>query len=114
MASVAYTKARYPNSGLRENTGRTSDTIPIEGRIRMYTSGCPKNQKMCCHRMALPPAVGSKKCPPKFRSMKAAASAAVNAGMDNNRSIEVVRKVHTKMGSRNMVMPGAGAGHDHV
>ena len=30
---------RVPNSGLRENVGRISETIPMAGRIRMYTSG---------------------------------------------------------------------------
>ena len=30
-----YTMTGYPNSGLRENVGRTSDTRPKAGRIRM-------------------------------------------------------------------------------
>ena len=57
MAIVAKTKARYPNSGLRLKTGRISLTTPIAGRMTMYTSGWPKNQKRCCHRIGLPPDV---------------------------------------------------------
>ena len=33
------TTTAYPNRGLRENTGRISETMPIAGRMRMYTSG---------------------------------------------------------------------------
>ena len=37
----------YPNSGLRENTGSVSETMPMPGKIRMYTSGWPNSQKRC-------------------------------------------------------------------
>ena len=40
MPAVANTNALYPNSGLRENTGRISLTIPIAGRTMTYTAGC--------------------------------------------------------------------------
>jgi len=40
MATVAKTKALYPNSGLREKTGTTSLMMPIAGRIITYTAGC--------------------------------------------------------------------------
>ncbi len=35
MATPANTRKVYPKSGLRENTGRISDTMPIAGRMRM-------------------------------------------------------------------------------
>src|SRR5438552_1861060 len=35
ISSVAKTNARYPNRGLRLNTGMISVTIPKNGRIRM-------------------------------------------------------------------------------
>jgi hypothetical protein len=44
IAMPENTTTAYPNSGLRENTGRISDTMPMPGRIRMYTSGWPKIQ----------------------------------------------------------------------
>ena len=37
----------------------TADTIPVAGISMMYTSGCPKIQKRCCHSRGLPPAVAS-------------------------------------------------------
>ena len=36
-----------PKSGLRENTGSVSETMPMPGRMRMYTSGWPNSQKRC-------------------------------------------------------------------
>ena len=50
IATPAKTRNEYPKSGLRENTGKISETIPIAGKMRMYTSGCPKSQKTCCQR----------------------------------------------------------------
>ena len=57
-----------PKIGLRENTGMTSEMMPNAGRIRMYTSGWPKNQKRCCQRIGSPPPCGSKKLVPNWRS----------------------------------------------
>ena len=54
----AKTTNGYPNNGLREKTGRMSDTIPMAGRISMYTSGWPNSQNMCCHRTGSPPLMG--------------------------------------------------------
>ena len=53
-----------PNSCLREKTGTTSLMIPNAGRIRMYTSGCPKNQKRCCQMTGSPPFAGLKNTVP--------------------------------------------------
>jgi hypothetical protein len=36
-----------------------------QGRIRMYTSGCPNIQKKCIQSAADPPACVSKKWPPR-------------------------------------------------
>jgi len=51
MAIVAKTRLRYPNTGLPENTGMTSVMTPKKGSAMMYTSGWPKNQNRCCHRI---------------------------------------------------------------
>src|SRR5579863_9136938 len=40
IAAIEYTMGRYPNSGLREKHEIMSETIPIAGRIMMYTAGC--------------------------------------------------------------------------
>ena len=49
-------------------TGMTSEKTPNAGRMRMWTSGCPKNQNRCCHSSADPPSFGSKNAVPKWRS----------------------------------------------
>src|SRR6266540_4381278 len=33
----------YPNRGLRENVGSISETMPIAGRMRIYTYECTNN-----------------------------------------------------------------------
>jgi len=65
---------------LRANTGRTSEIIPNAGRIMMYTSGCPKNQKRCCQSIGSPPPVASKKSVPKWRSNSSIVTAAAIVG----------------------------------
>ena len=47
IANSDPTIAMYPKIGFRAFTLITSDTIPIAGRMMMYTSGCPRNQKRC-------------------------------------------------------------------
>ena len=73
----------------------------------MYTSGWPKNQNRCWHRIGEPPAVGSKKCVPKRRSASSIISAPVRTG-NASRTMKLVRnRFHVRIGIRNMVMPGA-------
>jgi hypothetical protein len=36
------------------------EIIPNPGKIKMYTSGCPKNQNRCWYRIWSPPPAGSK------------------------------------------------------
>src|SRR4030095_7866966 len=40
MPAIAYTIGRYPKIGLLAKTERMSLTMPIAGRIMMYTAGC--------------------------------------------------------------------------
>src|SRR4029077_2079928 len=49
---------RALRSGLRMLLMRMCETMPIEGRIAMYTSGWPKNQNRCCQRSGEPPECG--------------------------------------------------------
>ena len=39
IAMPENTTIAYPNRGLRANVGRISETMPMPGRMRMYTSG---------------------------------------------------------------------------
>lgn len=45
------------------------EIIPKPGRIKIYTSGCPKNQNKCWNRIGSPPPFGLKKEVLKFRSL---------------------------------------------
>src|SRR5882757_6832115 len=56
IAIVAPTMADLPKMGLREKIGITSEMVAKPGKIRIYTSGCPKIQKKCCQSTAEPPA----------------------------------------------------------
>jgi len=40
MPTLEYAMALYPKIGLRLNTGMISVTMPMPGRIMMYTAGC--------------------------------------------------------------------------
>ena len=42
------------NNG-KEFTDNISETIPIAGKITIYTSGCPKNQNKCSNKTGDPP-----------------------------------------------------------
>ena len=84
----------------------TSLMMPKNGSAMMYTSGCPKNQNRCCHSRA-PPLAASKMCAPNFRSASSANSAAARTGKASSTRTAVSSTFHTKIGMRNMVMPGA-------
>ena len=72
--------------------------IPNPGKIKMYTSGCPKNQNRCWYRMGSPPPAGSKKVVFRFRSVSSIVMPAANTGRDRSRSTAVIRTDHTNRG----------------
>lgn len=74
------------------------EIIPKPGRIRIYTSGCPKNQKRCWYRIGSPPPAGSKKVVFKFRSVKSIVMPAARTGRDNNRRTAVISTAQTNRG----------------
>src|SRR5690554_8020631 len=55
IANRDATIARYPKIGFRELVAKISETIPMAGRITIYTSGCPRNQKKCSNNTGDPP-----------------------------------------------------------
>ena len=55
--------------------------MPIAGKIRMYTSGCPNNQNRCCHSTGSPPAAALKKFVSESRSNISWNSATVMTGI---------------------------------
>jgi hypothetical protein len=66
------------------------EIIPNPGRIRIYTSGCPKNQNRCWYKIGSPPPAGSKKDVLMFRSVSNMVMAPANTGKDNNNSTAVI------------------------
>ncbi len=80
--------------------------MPKNGNAMMYTSGWPKNQNRCCHRIG-PPLAASKTCAPSERSASSTSRAAARIGKAISTRIEVTRMFQVKIGIRNIVMPGA-------
>lgn len=81
------------------------EIIPKAGRIRIYTSGCPKNQNKCWYKTGSPPPAGSKNEVFRFRSVKSIVIAPANTGKDNKSSRAVINTAHTKRGIRSIVIP---------
>lgn len=81
------------------------EIIPNPGRIRMYTSGCPKNQNRCWYSTGSPPPAGSKKDVFRFRSVKSMVIAPARTGRDSKRRIAVITTDHTNRGIRSKVIP---------
>jgi len=81
------------------------DTIPNPGRMRIYTSGWPKNQKRCWYRIGSPPPEGSKNEVLKFRSVSNMVIAPARTGRERRRRIEVRSTLHTKSGTKSIRNP---------
>lgn len=82
------------------------EIIPNPGRIRMYTSGWPKNQKRCWYRIGSPPPEGSKKEVFRFRSVKSIVIPAARTGSDSRSRTAVIRTDQTNKGVWYCVMAG--------
>jgi hypothetical protein len=74
------------------------EIIPNPGKIRMYTSGCPKNQNRCWYKIGSPPPVGSKKEVLKFRSVKSIVIAPAKTGRERRRRMAVMNTDQTNRG----------------
>src|ERR1039457_5941628 len=96
-----------PNTGFFEKVDTIWLTMPKPGRIRMYTSGWPKNQNRCCQSSGSPPWAESKKVVPKLRSVNSMVMAPASTGSDRRSRKAVTRIDHTKSGILCSVMPGA-------
>ncbi|MNR64757.1 hypothetical protein D3C85_1875090 [compost metagenome] len=74
--------------------------MPKAGRMRIYTSGWPKIQKICCQSTGLPPVSGLKKLAPRIRSKVRRTSPTVIAGKANRIIAEVIKVAQANMGIR--------------
>jgi len=79
--------------------------MPNPGKIKMYTSGWPKNQNKCWYKIGSPPPAGSKKDVFKLRSVKSIVIAPANTGRERRSRIAVKNTDHTKRGVRSQVIP---------
>src|SRR5579872_1282715 len=82
--------------------------MPNAGKKMMYTSGWPKNQKMCCHSRASPSRAGMNHCMWIARSAASiSVLPAATAGIANTIMNATTSCAHTKSGMRSTDMPGA-------
>lgn len=72
--------------------------MPNPGRIRIYTSGWPKNQNRCWYKMGSPPPAGSKKVVFKFRSVRSIVMPAARTGRESSSRTAVIRTDQTNRG----------------
>ena len=79
--------------------------MPNPGKIKIYTSGCPKNQNKCWYRIGSPPPAGSKNDVLRLRSVNNIVIAPANTGRDRSSKIAVKNTDHTKRGVRSQVIP---------
>lgn len=78
------------------------DTMPNPGRIRIYTSGWPKNQKRCWNNTGSPPPQGSKKEVLRFRSVSSMVIAAASTGRARSSIMAVISTDQTNSGMLNI------------
>jgi hypothetical protein len=74
------------------------EIIPNPGRIRMWASGCPKNQNRCWYRIGSPPLAGSKKVTLRLRSVSSLMIATTGTGRDSNSSRAAIANDRTIVG----------------
>lgn len=81
------------------------EIAPNPGRIRIYTSGWPKNQNRCWYRIGSPPPAGSKNAVFKFRSVSNIVIAPASTGKERRRSTAVIKTAQTNKGIRSSCSP---------
>ena len=64
----------------------------------MYTSGCPKNQKICWKSTGSPPPAALKKLVPKWISISIIVTAPANTGITATNKNAVISQVQTNSG----------------
>ena len=95
----------YPKGSLSEVEKITWDTRPKPGRMRIYTSGCPKNQNKCTKRMGSPPPAGLKNLVLKFRSVSNMVIPPAKTGRESTNRIAVKKTLQTNSGIFSQVIP---------
>lgn len=78
------------------------EIIPNPGRIKIYTSGCPKNQNRCWNRIGSPPPHGSKNEVFRLRSVSSIVIAAARTGRASSNIMAVIITDQTNNGILNI------------
>lgn len=81
------------------------EMAPNPGRIRIYTSGWPKNQNRCWYRTGSPPPAGSKKDVLRFRSVNSMVMAPARTGRVRSNRMTVRITAQTNRGIRSSRIP---------
>lgn len=76
----------------------TCEIMPNPGRIRIYTSGWPKNQNKCWYRIGSPPPLESKNVVFRFRSVSNIVIAPASTGNDRSNRMAVKITDHGNSG----------------
>lgn len=79
---------------------------PKPGMIRIYTSGCPKNQKRCWYRIGSPPPATSKKEVLKFLSVRIIVIPPARTGRESNNNTAVTTTAHPNKANLWSLIPG--------
>ena len=80
--------------------------MPKPGKIKIYTSGCPKNQNKCWNKTGSPPVWASKKAVPKFLSVNNIVIAPAKTGRERSNKKAVTNIDQANKGILCKVMPG--------
>jgi hypothetical protein len=81
------------------------EIAPNPGKIKIYTSGCPKNQNKCWNKIGSPPPVGSKKEVLQLRSRINIVRAPASTGRARIRRPTVTRTDQINRGIFSVGMP---------
>src|SRR6185295_9861637 len=84
-----------------------SEMMPNAGKIRMYTSGCPKNQKMCWNITGSPPPDAGKNDVAKKWSVSSIVTAPASTGMVAMSRYAVISQLQQNSGMLSRPTPGA-------
>jgi len=97
---IAYIIPKDPKVSplLEEYLETTCDTIPNPGKIKIYTSGCPKNQNKCWNSIKSPPPEGSKNDVLRFRSVNNIVIHAASTGKANINNVAVINNDQVNKG----------------
>jgi len=97
IAKIAYTIPSLPKISFLPQINITLCLItPKAGKIRAYTSGCPKNQNKCWNKTGSPPPLASKKEVFRFRSNNSIVIPPAKTGRERTNRRPVTTIVQTK------------------